>query len=108
MVWADDAPNSFDAEIHFNVSEPQKGLYFIDVGSGFKYDIGAYEVLVDIAPLDDFADGLNDGEGSVGHLNVGDNPTSAAIQTPGDRDSGLRFSSQAVPHIKLMASALLA
>ena len=84
LLWSDDSRNSLDSEIYFNVTAETAGAYYLEVQGGFKYDIGSYEVLVETAPADDYADTL-DGELTAGQLVVGERLT-AGIQAPGDLD----------------------
>jgi len=83
VAYNDDANGSFNAQLFFTAD--QTGVYFVEARSAFKYDTGAYKIVVDKAPDDDFANGLNDGKTSIGSLLV-DTPMEGAIKTPGDTD----------------------
>ncbi len=83
IAYNDDANGSFNAQLFFTAS--QTGVYFVEARSAFKYDTGAYQIVVDKAPSDDFANGLNDSQTSLGAL-LTDTPIEGAIKTPGDTD----------------------
>ena len=79
----DDHSGSFNAKLFFTA--PETGVYFVESKSAFKYDTGAYELSVNLAPADDFANGLGDSETAVGVLAI-DAPKPGEIQIPGDTD----------------------
>ena len=58
VVWSDDSKNSLDSEIYLDIDEDTAGTYFIEVRGGFKFDVGAYQVSIEYAPQDDYADGV--------------------------------------------------
>ena len=84
ILWSDDSRNSLDSEIYFQVSADTAGAYYLEVQGGFKYDIGSYEVLVETAPADDYADTLGSTL-QTGTLVAGELLT-AGLQAPGDLD----------------------
>ena len=80
VVWSDDSKNSLDSEIYLDIDEDTAGTYFIEVRGGFKFDVGAYEVSIEYAPQDDYADGvtLEPGE-AFGELTVGQQMVEARV-----------------------------
>ena len=84
LLWSDDSRNSLDSEIYFSVTQETAGAYYLEVQGGFKYDIGSYEVLVETAPADDYADEFN-ADSPFGEL-VSGVRKNAGIQAPGDLD----------------------
>jgi len=83
IAFNDDTAGSFDAKLFFTA--PETGVYFVESKSAFKYDTGAYQISVNLAPADDFANGLNDAKTAIGVLAI-DTPQVGDIQIPGDTD----------------------
>ena len=81
VAFNDDANGTFDAQLYFTPT--QSGLYFIEARSAFKYDTGAYNVNVDVAPADEYVDDLD--QTGAGSLTLGEY-LGGALQKPGDAD----------------------
>ena len=83
---ADDFGTGLDARAYFTPTAD--GVYYLEAKSAFKYDIGAYELSVALAPADDFvgsvADALSN-PAKTGALTLGDT-MSGTIGIPGDHD----------------------
>ena len=79
----DDSNGSFNAQLFYTATET--GIYFVETKSAFKYDTGAYQLSIDLAPADDYADSRGDQSTDIGVLTANSSLT-GAIQTPGDID----------------------
>ena len=76
----DDFSGSLNSRAYFTPTAD--GLYYLEAKSAFKYDIGAYQLSVSLAPPDDFAAVMNS---SAAELVLGETKT-GTIGIPGDRD----------------------
>lgn len=76
----DDFTGSLNARAYFTPTAD--GLYFLEAKSAFKYDIGAYQLSVALAPPDDFASAMNE---SASALILGE-AKRGEIGIPGDHD----------------------
>jgi Ca2+-binding RTX toxin-like protein len=83
VISNDDWNGTFDAKLFF--TPISTGHYFIETGSAFKYDTGAYAVSITFAKADDFGNAIDDQNIAVGDL-VLDGVKQGEIQTPGDVD----------------------
>lgn len=76
----DDFGTSLNARAYFTPKD--NGIYFLDASSAFRYDIGAYQLNVALAPPDDHVSTPNTAASS---LTLGA-PRTGEIGVPGDRD----------------------
>ena len=84
LLLRSDDGDGLNVEAYFTPSED--GLYFLDIASAFKYDIGAYEVEVSLAPADDHASVLDDTATEVTLNGTETITTAGVIGIPGDKD----------------------
>ena len=77
---ADDFDRTLDARAYFTPTAD--GLYFLESKSAFKYDIGAYQLSVSLAPADDVGDLRN---ATATTLTLSTSQT-GNIGIPGDKD----------------------
>ncbi len=77
----DDFGGSLNSRAYFTPSA--NGLYYLEARSAFKYDIGAYQLSINTAPADDYAQAFN---ASTQALTLGA-ALSGTIGIPGDRDA---------------------
>lgn len=79
ITQADDFNGSLNPRAYFTPTAD--GLYFVEAKSAFRFNVGAYQLKVGLAPTDDFAGTLADASSiSLGVTRSGD------LATPGDRD----------------------
>jgi len=84
LLLRSDDGDGLNVEAYFTPSED--GLYFLDIASAFKYDIGAYEVEVSLAPADDHASVLDETATPVTLDGTETVTTAGVIGIPGDKD----------------------
>jgi subtilisin family serine protease len=80
LFKADDFGGSLDSRAYFTPTAD--GLYFLEAKSAFKYNIGAYQLSVALAPADDF---INITANTSASLALGV-AKAGVIGTPGDKD----------------------
>jgi Ca2+-binding RTX toxin-like protein len=80
IAKADDSGNSLDSRAYFTPTVD--GLYHLEARSAFKYDIGAYNLSVKLAPPDDHANAIG---AAATTLTLG-TATTGEIGIPGDQD----------------------
>jgi Ca2+-binding RTX toxin-like protein/subtilisin-like proprotein convertase family protein len=79
ITQVDDFNGSLNPRAYFTPTAD--GLYFVEAKSAFRFNVGAYQLKVGLAPTDDFAGTLADASSiSLGVTRSGD------LATPGDRD----------------------
>jgi Ca2+-binding RTX toxin-like protein/subtilisin-like proprotein convertase family protein len=79
ITQVDDFNGSLNPRAYFTPTAD--GLYFVEAKSAFRFNVGAYQLKVGLAPTDDFAGTLADASSiSMGVTRSGD------LATPGDRD----------------------
>jgi Ca2+-binding RTX toxin-like protein/subtilisin-like proprotein convertase family protein len=79
ITQVDDFNGSLNPRAYFTPTAD--GLYFVEAKSAFRFNVGAYQLKVGLAPADDFAGTLADASSiSLGVTRSGD------LATPGDRD----------------------
>jgi hypothetical protein len=79
ITQVDDFNGSLNPRAYFTPTAD--GLYFVEAKSAFRFNVGAYQLKVGLAPTDDFAGTLADASSiSLGVIRSGD------LATPGDRD----------------------
>jgi len=104
LLRADDFGSTLNAQAYFTPEED--GLYYIESRSAFRFDIGAYQLDVTLAPPDDHGSLLDD---SATTLTFGaDNAvnSSGSIGIPGDKDVfSMTFESGKVYQIELSGQA---
>lgn len=84
VIMRSDDGDGLNVEAYFTPTED--GLYYLDIASAFKYDIGAYEVAVSLAPPDDHASVLDE---SATHITLNGSESVVSpgiIGIPGDKD----------------------
>ncbi len=84
VIMRSDDSDGLNVQAYFTPTE--NGLYYFDIGSAFKYDIGAYEVTVTLAPPDDHASVLDDTATPITLDGTSTVVTPGTIGVPGDKD----------------------
>jgi Ca2+-binding RTX toxin-like protein/subtilisin-like proprotein convertase family protein len=84
LLLRSDDGDGLNVEAYFTPTED--GLYFLDIASAFKYDIGAYQVEVSLAPADDHASVLDETATEVTLNGTETITTAGVIGIPGDKD----------------------
>ena len=84
VIMRSDDGDGLDVLAYFTPT--QDGLYYFDVGSAFRYDIGAYQIDVTLAPPDDHASVLDDTATQITLNGTDKVTTSGDIGIPGDKD----------------------
>lgn len=80
LMLNDDFGGALNSRIYFTPTAD--GLYYVEAKSSFKYDIGAYQLSVNLTPPDDFGNKL---DATAQTLTLG-TAVSGTIGVPGDRD----------------------
>ena len=80
LFRADDFGGTLNSRAYFTPTAD--GLYYLEAKSAFKYDIGAYQLSVSLAPADDFVDQVG---ASAKALTLG-TAQHGTLGIPGDRD----------------------
>ena len=80
IAQSDDFGGSLNSQAYFTPTAD--GIYYLEAKSAFKYDTGAYQLSVSLAPPDDFVDTLSINAGAL----VLGQAKSGVIGIPGDRD----------------------
>jgi Ca2+-binding RTX toxin-like protein/subtilisin-like proprotein convertase family protein len=84
IIMRSDDGDGLNVEAYFTPTED--GLYYFDIGSAFKYDIGAYEINVTLAPPDDHASVLDETATAITLNGTETITTAGVIGIPGDKD----------------------
>ncbi len=84
VIMRSDDSDGLNVQAYFTPTE--NGLYYFDIGSAFKYDIGAYEVTVTLAPPDDHASVLDNTATPITLDGTSTVVTPGTIGVPGDKD----------------------